>query len=585
MTHRRIASTMYSDAKNLTISSPVRFAVCLLFAFFLSAPGVAQKAEEFRHSHSGDEEGLGHVHMDISCVPAAGAEFDRALALLHNFWYGPALEIFRQVSKDDPECAMAYWGAAMTYNHPFWDPPSSADEHAAWALVQRGLAAKKFSPREKLYLDAVAALFRDAGAGAKSARDEAYRDAMAKAFARSPDEETKLFYGLAILGAITEGSKGFETQGQAATLFEEVYARRPDHPGVLHYLIHAYDDPIHAEQGLAVARSYSKAAPAVPHALHMPSHIFTRLGYWDESAATNEKAWHASESHVERSGESGALRDFHSLNYLQYAYLQLGRYRDARRTLDIIASQYDALPDKKTAADTPELQSRHVRGRTIYAIPDRIVYGYFDMLTRYVVETGDWDAAAKIPLLVSSRDFIAVKLQLEAMAAAARNDVAGATVAANKLALLAREPAQHPFAQQIITIQAKEAGAFAAKASGNADKAAAWMEEAVAIEDSIDDLSQPPYPIIPANELFGTLLMDLNRPAGAMEQFLLTLKRTPSRPKAIYGIARAAQVRGDNATARQRYQEFLSIWKNADPNRPEIATAKEFLAKVPAQMQ
>ena len=143
----------------------------------------------------------------------------------------------------------------------------------------------------------------------------------------------------------------------------------------------------------------------------MPSHIFTRLGYWDESAATNEKAWQISESDVKRAGESGSLRDFHALNYLEYAYLELGRYRDARRTLDVIAAQYDALTDKKTVADTPELQARHVRGRTIYAIPDRVVYGYFDMLTRYAVETGDWDTAAKIPLLVSSRDFVAVKLR------------------------------------------------------------------------------------------------------------------------------------------------------------------------------
>jgi tetratricopeptide (TPR) repeat protein len=433
-----------------------------------------------------------------------------------------------------------------------------------------------------VYLTAVAALFKDAGAGPKAARDEAYRDAMAKAYAGFPDDETKLFYGLAVLGTIKEGTKGFEGPTLAAKLFEEVHAHSPDHPGVLHYLIHAYDDPVNAERGLTVARSYAKTAAAVPHALHMPSHIFTRLGYWDESAATNENAWRTSESDVKRAGESGDSRDFHSLNYLEYAYLQLGRFRDARGTLDIIAAQYDALPEKKTAADTPELQSRHVRGRTIYAIPDRVVYGYFDMLTRYVVESGDWDTAATIPLLVPSRDFVAVKLQLEAMAAAARKDAAGATVAAGKLAALAQEPGQHPFAQQIITMQAREAEAFAAKGAGNADEVVAKMKEAAAIEDAIDSLSQPPYPIIPAHELFGSLLMELNRPADAMEQFLQTLKRTPSRPKAIYGIARAAQAKGDNATAKQRYEEFLSLWKNADRDRPEVAAAREFLARVPA---
>jgi len=204
------------------------------------------------------------------------------------------------------------------------------------------------------------------------------------------------------------------------------------------------------------------------------------------------------------------------------------------------------------------------------------------MLTRYAVEAGDWDTAAKIALLVPSRDFVAVKLQLETMAAATHKDAAVAKLAAGKLVLLAQEPGQHPFAQQIITMQAKEAEAHAAKAAGNADAAIAKMKEAVAIEDSIDSLSQPPYPIIPANELFGTLLMELNRPADAKERFLQALKRTPGRPKAIYGIARAAQATGDKATAHQRYQQFLTLWKNADPDRPEVTTAKEFLAKEPA---
>jgi tetratricopeptide (TPR) repeat protein len=555
------------------------FAICCLVVLSFGARCIAQEGEEHLHASPASEERLGRAHMDISCSRSVSAKFDRALSLLHNFWYGRALDGFQQVSNDDPECAMAYWGAAMTYNHPYWDPPSAADETAAWVLVQKGLAAKEMSPRERLYLNAAAALFKEAGAGPKAGRDEGYRDVMATACAQFPDDETKLFYGLAVLGTIKEGTKGFERQEQAAKLFEEVYTHSPDHPGALHYLIHVYDDPAHAEQGLEAARKYAKAAAAVPHALHMPSHIFTRLGYWDESAATNERAWQVSENEVQRAGESGALRDFHSLNYLEYAYLQLGRYRDAKRTLDIVAREYEALTDKKTAADTPELQSRHVRGRTIYAIPDRVVYGYFDMLTRYMVETGDWDAAAKIPLLVPSRDFVAVKLQLEAMAAATRKDAAGARVAADKLALLAQESGQHPFAQQIITTQAKEAEAFAAKATGNADEAVAKLKEAVAIEDSIDGLSQPPYPIIPANELFGTLLMELHRPADAKARYLQTLKRTPGRAKAIYGIALAAQAAGDKITAQQRYQQFLALWKNADIDRPEVTTAKEFLAK------
>jgi predicted Zn-dependent protease len=551
------------------------------FLLLVSTLAVAALAQDkhLQHPDSGSDEGFGRVHMDISCRPTVAGEFDRALALLHNFWYVRALERFNEVLKNDPGCAMAYWGAAMTYNHPFWDPPSQADETTAWTLVQKGMSAPEASTREKLYLAAVAALYKDAGAGSKAARDQNYRDAMAAAYTQYPDDEITLFYALSILGAIPEGSHGFEQQEKAARLVEAVYARHPEHPGALHYLIHAYDDPLHAQQGLKAARAYAQAAAAVPHALHMPSHIFTRLGYWDESAATNLKGWEVSEADVRRAGESGAYRDYHNLNYLEYAYIQLGRFRDAQRTVDIAAAQYQALPDKQTAPDTPELQSRHVRGRTIYAVPDRVVYAYFDMLTRLVVEASRWDEAAKIPLLVSSRDFVAVKLQWEAKAAAARRDAGTAKAAAAQLVNLSQEPGQHPFAKLIISLQAKEAEAFAAEAAGDADNGVRKLKEAVTIENSIDDLSQPPYPVIPAAELCGDLLLDLNRPAEAAPYFQKTLQRTPNRPRAIFGLARAAQAVGDNATARERYQDFLSIWKDADPDRPEVTTAKEFLAK------
>src|SRR5215813_6479265 len=315
---------------------------------------IARQDKRQDYPNSTPEEGFGRVHMGIACSATVAPDFDRALALLHNFWYARALERFNEVIKNDPGCAMAYWGAAMTYNHPFWDPPSQADETAAWALVQKGLTAQKVSARERLYLDAAAVLYKDAGAGDKSTRDAQYRDAMAAVYAKYPDDETALFYGLSILGAIPEGSMGFEQQGRAAKLFEDVYSRQPDHPGVLHYLIHAYDDPEHAQFGLKAARAYAKAAAAVPHALHMLSHIFTRLGYWDESAKTNLWGWNVSEADVRLAHQSGAYRDFHNLSYLEYAYIQLGRYRDAEDTVDIIAAQYNALPDKKTTPETPE---------------------------------------------------------------------------------------------------------------------------------------------------------------------------------------------------------------------------------------
>ncbi len=297
------------------------YAATLALVLAAAGPGVREAAGAQPATYEPPIEGLGHVHMETACSPSVSASFDRALALLHNFWYARALVAFNEVAQIDPECGMAYWGAAMTYNHPFWDAPTQAEETAAWALVQKGRQAARQSPRDRMYLGAVAALYRDAGAGPKAARDEAYKDAMAAVYAKTPYEETKLFYGLAVLGTVKEGTKGFERQAQAAQLFEAVYAANPQHPGVLHYLIHVYDDPVHAADGLKAARAYAKAAAAVPHAQHMPSHIFTRLGYWEESAATNENAWRTSEADVKRAGEAGAYRDFHTLNYLQYTYL------------------------------------------------------------------------------------------------------------------------------------------------------------------------------------------------------------------------------------------------------------------------
>ncbi len=480
--------------------------------------------------------GVGHVHMDISCSPGVSRNFDIALALLHNFWYPRALSTFDQIIQADPECTMAYWGAAMTYNHPFWDAPTQADEQSAWARVQKGMKAKEKSPREGMYIDAVAALYRNSGAGKKSARDKAYMDSMAAVYGRYPDDETKLFYPLSILATIEEGSRWSVQQELAARLIEQVYADDPHNPGALHYMIHAYDDPVHAAQGLKAARAYAEAAPGVPHALHMPSHIFTRLGYWEQSAATNEKAWRVSESDVYGVRESGGYRDFHSLNYLQYAYIQLGRYEDAKRLTGIFTAQYEALPNKTTRPDNPDLEMRHLRGRTIYALPDRVVYGYFDTLARYIMESGDWQLASNLPRAPASRDFAAMRLQIEAMAAAKQKDAPAARAAADRIVILSNEAGQRPLAQKVLAIQAKEAQAEAALASGDTEKAIANMNDAVTVEDSIYALSQPPYPSIPAHELYGTILIEMNRPAQAQEQFDDCLKRTPGRPKAIYGL-------------------------------------------------
>lgn len=236
------------------------------------------------------------------------------------------------------------------------------------------------------------------------------------------------------------------------------------------------------------------------------------------------------------------------------------------------------MATRTTAPGSPDLQARHVRGRTIFALPDRVLYGYFDTLARYIVEAEAWNDVPALPLVASSNDFVVMKLQLEAMAAAKRTDAATARAKASEMLARAQGPGQHAFVQQILTIQAREAAAVAALAAGDAAGAVAEMDAAVTIEDAIDSLSQPPYPVIPAHELYGSILMDLRRPADARRHFEEALRRTPGRPKSIAGLARAAEAMGDMAAARRHYERLVDVWKRADADRPELVAARRFLS-------
>ena len=502
------------------------FSASLMLMSSLGATGLLAQ-----HGHG--SEGVGTAHMETSCAPAVQARFDRALALLHNFWYARALTQFQEIQKADPECAMAYWGAAMTYNHPLWDAPSPEDEAAAWAYVQKGLKARSQNDREHMYLLAVAALYKDAGAGTKQSRDEAYREQMAATHAKYPDDETKLFYGLSIIGTIREGTKGFEMQGRAVALFESVYARDKQHPGVLHYLIHAYDDPVHAETGLAAARAYAKTAAAVPHAYHMPSHIFTRLGYWDEAATTNENAWQISNDDVKAGGRAGRVA---RLPFAQLPLLQLpsarplqGCEEGGRSVRGTVRSDREpqdrsrlARPSGPPRAWPDDLRVARSRALRLLRHP-RPLHRRIGIVERRA------DLAAHRAIERFRGDEAASRGDGRGQAEGRRHgkDQSGGDDGASA------RPGQHPFVQQILTMQAREAAALAAHAAGDAAGAVREMEAAVAIEDSIDSLSQPPYPIIPAHELYGSMLMDMGRPAEARKHFEETLRRTPGRPKAI----------------------------------------------------
>ncbi|MDB5070131.1 MAG: tetratricopeptide repeat protein [Candidatus Eremiobacteraeota bacterium] len=507
------------------------------------------------------DKGIGSVHMDISCGADASARFDRGLALLHNFWYERALTEFQAVIAKHPDCAIAYWGAAMTYNHPLWAPPTGTDVKDALAVLARAKGAATRNDREAKYLAAVVTLFGDGNPAKKDARDVAYRDAMRAILSAYPDDETKLFTSLAI-----QSVRGLTDAGrtEAADLAEAVHQHQPNHPGSLHYLIHAYDADTLAERGLPAARAYAASAPAVPHALHMPSHIFLRLGLWDEARDSNLASWKASEDAVRAAGEPQSARQFHNLQFGQYAAVQLGRYAEAKQQAMIALDQYD------------DNLRRIARGGLSSDEVDDLRYLDFDavgMAGAYMLSSGDYSLAARLPASPSSPVVAALVQHLQAMAAIARNDAdamtASETAARTQLASL---PTRGMVAL-VAPVAANET--LAAIAHARHDDAAAFraMDAAVAAEDAQSRHIQPTWPPVPAHELYGRMLMDAGKYDAAAAQFRTALKLFPNRALATLGAARATRAAGDRTAAARYAAAFTAMWSKADAGRPELTEA------------
>jgi tetratricopeptide (TPR) repeat protein len=499
--------------------------------------------------------------MDISCGADANVRFDRGLALLHNFWYERALTEFDAVIAAHPGCAIAYWGAAMTFNHPLWSPPTATDVKTALGYLERAKGAGTRNDREARYVAAVGVLYGDGDPSKKDARDAAYRDAMRVILAAYPDDETKLFTSLAVQSV---RGLGDPDRIEAASLAEAVHQRQPQHPGALHYLIHAYDTDALADRGLPAARAYAASAPAVPHALHMPSHIFLRLGLWQEAHDSNVASWKASEDAVRSAGEPQSARQFHNLQFGQYAAVQLGRYAEAKRQAVIALDQYDE--NLRTIA----------KGGLSQDDVDDLRYLDFDavgMAGAYMVSSGDYSLAPRLPASPNSPVVDVLVQHVRAMAALARNDttaIAASEAAAQ--AVLANLPTRG-MVSLVAPIAANET--LAAIAHARHDDAAAFraMDAAVAAEDTQPRHLQPTLPPIPAHEFYGRLLLDAGKYDEAAAQFRTALKLFPNRALATLGAARASRGAGDRAAAARYAAAFATMWSNADPGRPELAEA------------
>lgn len=453
---------------------------------------------------------LGTVSFPTSTKnPAAQAEFERGIAALHSFWYEEAEKAFRRARELDPQFSMAYWGEAMTHNHPIWQ---EQDREAARAILAKAPPAE--TERERDWRVTIDVLYGD---GDKLERDLAYEQALAKMAAKyAGDTEVQAFHALAILGTMDRGADDARRQMRAAAILEPLVDAHPDHPGVLHYMIHAYDDPLHAPLGLRAARRYAKVAPAAHHALHMPSHIFLQLGMWNEAAASNEQSWAASVAWVERDKLATVKRDLHSLQWLQYIYLQQGRRDDARKLLDHVATPM-----------SPREQSARAW-----------------MVARWIAETGE-----PLPSASGVDDQEAAHCAAPAYGGRNVTHYADALLAMRKgqspasaIAALAssREAAKDPVEKRTLEVTELALKAMDARRQGKLSEALELARRAAEIEMTLGAPSGPPDVLKPSHELYGELLLAAGKPKEASEQFRISLQRMPNRAASLAGL-RAAE--------------------------------------------
>ena len=492
--------------------------------------------------------GLGSVDFPNSGARRAQPAFLRGLALLHSFEYDDAAEAFREAQRLDSAFALAYWGEALTYDHPLWGDQDSVAARAVLARLGAGSGeriARGRSARERGYLAAAEALYGDGGI---RERHQAYERAMARLREEHPaDLEAASLHALALLTVRARHSADLRPSVRAAAIAEEVLRRNPNHPGATHYLIHAYDDPVLAPLGLPVARRYARVAPRAEHALHMPSHIFVQLGLWGEVVGSNEAAWTASQAWVARKGRPNADLDVHAASWLHYGYLQQGRYARALVLSDSLHALF-AEPD----VDQPE----HVRH-------------YLDRVDlQNVVETRRWDPEPR-----GETPDGGPRLFRAAASALRRGD--RATVAAALASYRARMDTlrqRHGTVPPSARAFERILGGYDARVNGRDEEAVAALTEAAQVEDQLPIYGPPGIP--PARELLGDMLLDLGRHADAASAYDAALLRTPLRSAALLGRARAAAGGGDTEGARHWYGSLLQNWKGADEDLPELAEAR-----------
>lgn len=532
--------------------SAIRGAIFSAVLFLLLAPSWSSAQHAGHAGHGPASTSVGTVSFPTSCAAAARPDVERAVALLHSFWFPAAIEAFDAALEVDPGCAMAWWGKAMSYwGNPF-APARSAAALAFGLEASRKAQALQATPRERALIDAVSELFQGHDSRSNRERVQAYAAAMAAAARAHPDDsEIAIFHALAITQAADPSDKTYASLLKAGALLEAQFDAHPDHPGIAHYIIHSYDVPALAARALDAARRYASLAPAVPHALHMPSHTFTRLGLWQESIAANLASADAARSHGSTSEE------LHALDYQAYAYLQIGQDAAVARIVEALPVLVEHVDMDGTASAAPPVAG---------------IYAATAIPARYAMERGDWAAAAALPPRRTALPFADLMTFLARAIGAARSGAparATADIAVLRELRTAMETGDYAALVGDAIVAEDAATAWQSFASGQEDAALQQMRTAADRQDAGEKSAVSPGPLAPARELLAEMLMAAGRPVDAWREYEAVLQREPGRLRSMAGAATAALAAGDAEAARRHASAALAMCAAADrPGRP-----------------
>jgi tetratricopeptide (TPR) repeat protein len=524
-----------------------------LFAGTISLATLALSSSQPLVAQGNVDQQLGSVNFKTSCNEVAQHRFDRGMRYQHSYWYTNAKEVFEEAFKADPTCAMAYWGIALT----LMDNPHNAIPRPnlapGLAAITKAREIGAQTERERDYIDALMVMYADYDKLTHAQRMRALRDAQEKVATKYPDDdEAQIAYAITLNTSADLNDKSYAQQNKGAAILEPISKRLPQHPGATHYLIHLYDYPATADKGLEAANRYAKIAPAAPHAQHMPSHIYTRVGYWKESIDSNAASVTAAKS------EKSVGNYLHAQDYMVYAHLQLGQDKQARAVIDEMLKETE-FKATVAAAD----------------------YALAASPARYAIERGDWDGASQLAVRPSGLAFaMSISHYARAVGAARSGKPDAAKADIQKLAELRDRlrDAKDNYWSHIVDIQRQVAAAWVLHAEGKYDEALTAMGAAADAEDKTEKHVITPGPMAPARELYGFMLLDRGMAKEALAAFQATKGKEPNRFQGYAGAATAADKLGDKATARENYQKLVALTATADTERPEVAAAKTYLA-------